>query len=313
MGGAYLTIIAAAVLLTAGVCLGAGVMYRYQRKMRMRELSRIGQTAEDILNGRKIRPEVSGEEILIAKIEHQMIRVQEMLEGKAEDAQRSRDEIKKLIAEIAHQMRTPLANVESYTGLLQEELEKKNSQPEAEYMKALEESEKKLRFLVESFVKMSRLEQRVIQIRKEETNLLKTVQNVFGQIQNRAEEKGICFEIALPEKAIYAHDPNWLGEALYNILDNAVKYSSCGGRIEVSLRQNEMLLKLSVRDYGIGIDPGEENRIFQRFYRGKRVTNQEGFGIGLYLTRQIVNLHGGFVTARRMHPGLLIEINLPVS
>ena len=75
MGGAYLTIIAAAVLLTAGVCLGAGVMYRYQRKMRMRELSRIGQTAEDILNGRKIRPEVSGEEILIAKIEHQMIRV----------------------------------------------------------------------------------------------------------------------------------------------------------------------------------------------------------------------------------------------
>ena len=53
MGGAYLTIIAAAVLLTAGVCLGAGVMYRYQRKMRMRELSRIGQTAEDILNGRR--------------------------------------------------------------------------------------------------------------------------------------------------------------------------------------------------------------------------------------------------------------------
>ena len=183
----------------------------------------------------------------------------------------------------------------------------------AEYLEALEESEKKLRFLVESFVKMSRLEQRVIQIRKEETNLLKTVQNVFGQIQNRAEEKGICFEIAFPEKAIYAHDPNWLGEALYNILDNAVKYSSCGGRIEVSLRQNEMLLKLSVRDYGIGIDPGEENRIFQRFYRGKRVTNQEGFGIGLYLTRQIVNLHGGFVTARRMQPGLLIEINLPVS
>ena len=71
-------------------------------------------------------------------------------------------------------------------------------------------------------------------------------------------------------------------------------------------------LKLQVRDYGIGIDAGEENQIFRRFYRGRRVTRQDGFGIGLYLAREIINLHGGFMISKRMKPGLLLEMNLPV-
>ena len=73
-----------------------------------------------------------------------------------------------------------------------------------------------------------------------------------------------------------------------------------------------MYMKFRVRDYGIGIEEGEENQIFRRFYRGRRVTVQEGFGIGLYLAREIIRLHGGFVTAKRMEPGLLIEVNLPI-
>ena len=116
----------------------------------------------------------------------------------------------------------------------------------------------------------------------------------------------------MPEQAICIHDSNWLGEAVFNVLDNAVKYSESGGTVEVSLRQNEMYLKLQVRDYGIGIDAGEENQIFRRFYRGRRVTGQDGFGIGLYLAREIINLHGGFMISKRMNPGLLIEMNLPV-
>ena len=115
----------------------------------------------------------------------------------------------------------------------------------------------------------------------------------------------------MPEKVICVHDPNWLGEAFYNLLDNAVKYSEVGDKIEVSVSRNDMFLKIQVRDYGIGIEAGEENQIFQRFYRGKRVTTQEGFGIGLYLAREIVNRHGGFLVARRKSKGLLMEINLP--
>lgn len=292
----------------AGLVAGAVLMLFWQRRCRRQELEAIARLTESILNEREITAAAAGEETLYAKIEYQLIRMQEMLHGREEEARKSRDEIQKLISEIAHQMRTPLTNIETYLGFLKE----KSGNEQQDYVTALEESESKLNFLVESFIKMSRLEQQIIQIRKEEGDILQTIRNVFGQIQCKAEAKNIQFQITLPEKAFCPHDANWLGEAFYNILDNAVKYSEDGGKIEVEVSENEMFLKIQVRDYGIGIREGEENKIFQRFYRGEFVTTQEGFGIGLYLARKIVNLHGGFLTAKRMQPGLVMEMRIPV-
>ena len=293
-----------------GVAVGSGIMFRIQRKMRTRELERIVHLTEDIKNGKRIRASGPGEELLLSRIELDLVRVQEILEGRKSEAEKSRNEIQKLISEIAHQMRTPLTNIETYTEIIRKEAG--NDGQMDVYLSALEESERKLDFLVESFVKMSRLEQHVIQIRKERADLVKTVRDALGQVQSRAERKNICFDIHFPEQAVCSHDANWLSEAVYNMLDNGVKYSSPGGRIDVSVSVNDMFYKIRVRDYGIGIDAGEESMIFRRFYRGKRVTGQEGFGIGLYLAREIVNLHGGFMLARRMEQGLLMEIDLPV-
>ena len=308
--------IGTAAVFVIGLCIGGAVVSWIQRRQRKLELREIGKIAEDIMNGKPLKASASGEEMMYGRIEHQLVRVQEMLRGRTEEAEKSRDEIQKLISEIAHQMRTPLANIETYTTFLKESLEsvdEKKPQSLLVYTLALEESGRKLHFLTESFIKMSRLEQGIIQIRKEETDLLQTVKNVLGQIQNQAEEKQICFDITFPEKVICPHDANWLGEAIGNLLDNAVKYSSPGGRIELSVCENEMFVKIRMRDIGLGIDPEEENRIFHRFYRGNRVTAQEGFGIGLYLAREIVSLHGGFLLAKRMEPGLLMEISLPVE
>ena len=306
-----------------GIITGGSIIYIRQRKLRMEELRKAAAMTEDILAGRRLRTSAPGDELLLARIENQLVRIQEVLDGRRKEAEKSRDEIQKLISEIAHQMRTPLTNIESYTGFLRNitETAEQNLEGEAsgsnekiglQYISALEVSEKKLHFLVDSFVKMARLEQHIIQIHQNEKDLLKTIHNTFGQIQNRAEEKQIRFHITLPKQALCVHDSNWLSEAVFNILDNAVKYSEPGGTVEVSLKQNELYMKLQVRDYGIGIEEGEENQIFRRFYRGRRVTVQEGLGIGLYLAREIMNLHGGFMTAKKMDPGLLIEVNLPV-
>lgn len=203
----------------AGLGIGAGVMYRIQRRQRTQELKEIEKAAEDIMNEQTLQASASGEETLYGRIEHQLVRVQETLQGRTDEAEKSRDEIQKLISEIAHQMRTPLANLETYTGLLKERLEAeeksrmqtagladdegaagrqrhRQAQMLLDYTTALEESGRKLHFLTESFIKMSRLEQGIIQIRKEETDLLGTVKNVLGQIQSRAEEKQICLEIS---------------------------------------------------------------------------------------------------------------------
>lgn len=299
--------------ISAGIFIGAAGIYFRQRRCRQQELQEITKIMEDILNERKVKATVSGEDTLYAKIENQLVRVQEMMQGRRDAAEQSRDEIQKLISEIAHQMRTPLMNMQTYLGFLQESMAEEPAIDEmnAGYIAAMEKSMEKLYFLVENFIKISRLEHHIIQIKKEETDILKTLRNALGQIQNQAEKKAIQFDIALPAHAVCLHDSNWLGEAVYNILDNAVKYSESGNRIEVSVSENEMFLKIRVRDYGIGIEAGEENLIFKRFYRGKYVTTQEGFGIGLYLAREIVNRHGGFLAAKRMQGGLLMEISLP--
>ena len=108
-----------------------------------------------------------------------------------------------------------------------------------------------------------------------------------------------------------SHDSKWTEEAIFNLLDNAVKYSPQNGKIKISLQENEMFTTFSIRDYGIGIEPEEKNLIFQRFYRGKRVTDEEGFGIGLYLARKILFLHEGLLTVKRCEPGVEMKLSLP--
>lgn len=179
-------------------------------------------------------------------------------------------------------------------------------------VKPLRTSEEQLCFLVESFIKTARLEQGIIQVHTQKENLVETILNALGQIQKKAEEKDIYFQVELPEKIICEHDKNWMCEALYNVFDNAVKYSKSNSTINITMKQTEMFYKIQIRDYGIGIRDGEENKIFQRFYRGEQARGQEGCGIGLYLSREIVLLQKGMMKAKQMKPGLLIEVNLPV-
>ena len=294
-----------------GILAGAVGMYRVQRKERSRELKKISDTVQRMTSGKELPDFSDCEETMDSKIRHQLLRLQEILVSQKQDAQKERKELQELISEIAHQMRTPLTNLKNYLDFLSEEIEKKGTEPELSYLKAIQSSEEKIYFLTEHFIRISRLEHGLIQIRKEERDLLKTLRNALGQILDQAEKKEIRFEFELPEKMHVMHDANWLGEAILNLLDNAVKYSPQNGKIKISLQENEMFTTFSIRDYGIGIEPEEKNLIFQRFYRGKRVTDEEGFGIGLYLARKILFLHEGLLTVKRCEPGVEMKLSLP--
>ena len=143
-------------------------------------------------------------------------------------------------------------------------------------------------------------------------NLVETILNALGQIQKKAEDKGIFFFFFFTEKIICEYVKNWMCEAFYNVFDNAVKYSKSNSTIEITMKRTEMFYKIQIRDYGIGIKDGEENKIFQRFYRGEQTRGQEGCGIGLYLSREIALLQKGMIKAKQMNPGFLIEVNLPI-
>lgn len=278
----------------------------FQNKKEMEALSR---NLERLIGGEYIEMEEVSEDTLPSKIQHQMIRLSDRMRGNEERMERERNEIKKLIAEIAHQLRNPLANMEVYLDMLAEDSE--NEEERRFCIEAVAASEGRIRFLTEAFIKMARLESRIIQIKKESLDLRDTLLKSILQAKVLSDEKRIQIRLTGEEIQI-PHDANWLGEAVYNLLDNSVKYSKPDSCIEVSTVQNDMFVQITVRDYGIGIGEEEENLIFQRFYRGKRVTVEEGFGLGLYLTREIILQHGGFVKARRKEPGLEISVYLPV-
>lgn len=306
------------IIIICSVLVGATGMYFIQRRERLYELEKIELLIQSVSDGKELQATAAGEESLYAKIEYQIIRTQEMLRGREEETRKNRDKMQKLISEIAHQMRTPLTNIRTYQDFLKQKMREENIWNKdmkeisvSECMIALEKSEAKLNFLVESFIKMSRLEQHIIQIKKEDKDILKTIKNVLGDIQPNAEKKCLQFDISMPEHVDCLHDANWLGEAIYNVLDNAVKYSNEKGTVQINVSENEMFLHICIRDFGLGIEQNEENKIFQRFYRGVRVTTQEGLGIGLYLSREIANLHGGFLRVKRMQSGLLMEIRIP--
>ena len=208
-------------------------------------------------------------------------------------------------------MRTPLTNLRNYLGFLEEEMDETKADSEKQSLKAIQSSEEKIYFLTEHFIRISRLEHGMIQLKKEETDFMKTLLNALSQVQEQAERKEIKFQFEFPEKVEVKHDTNWMGEAIFNLLDNAVKYSRQGGTIKITIQKDDIFFTLKIRDYGIGIEAGEENKIFQRFYRGSRVGNREGFGIGLYLAREIVLKHEGILIGKRETPGMEMRLLLP--
>ena len=272
----------------------------------MEELS---EALESLINGNDPGLEGLNDDTLPSKVKNQIQRLGDKMRGQEQALQKEREEIRGLIADTAHQLRTPLANMESYLTLLQNG---EGDQEDREFcMQAILESEEKIRFLTEGFIRMARLENGIIQIRKEQGKLQETILAGILQVRAAAEEKSITVRLEMDEELEVSHDPRWLGEAVYNLLDNSVKYSPEYSEIVVTAEKNEMFLRIEVRDQGIGIDEGEESLVFWRFYRGNRASGSQGFGLGLYLAREIVMRHGGFMKLKRLEPGLSAGIWLP--
>lgn len=275
---------------------------------RRKEMQDVSFLLERLLNGEELEFSLEYKDELSSKIHYQLARLSEKISGNEKKLQKERDEIRELIAEIAHQMRNPLANMESYLELLQAAEDETERQA---YLEILRSTQSQMHFLTESFIKMARLENRLIQIRRDSAALSETILKSILQVKNAADAKNIFIEYTVAEGVQALHDANWLGEAIFNVLENSIKYSPCDSVIWVSVSQNEMYTRISVTDSGTGICEGEEALIFQRFYRGKETHGQPGFGLGLYLCREIVLLHRGFVKAKRKEPGLEIAIFLP--
>lgn len=240
--------------------------------------------------------EVQGmEDSLPGKVNEKLHRVNHILERKELEMRQNRELMKELISDISHQTKTPVANQKIYLELL-----KSRPLPDdaGEFVEKLEHQTDKLEFLFESMVKMSRLETGVIQIRKEEWDLMETIGRAVSSVVPAAEKKRIRLSVetdGVLRRVLLAHDRKWTEEAVYNLLDNGVKYTPEGGSVSVRVVKSEIFTEIHVRDTGKGIPVERQAQIFTRFYREPEVYDQDGVGIGLYLTRKIAALQNGYV------------------
>lgn len=226
--------------------------------------------------------------------------------GKAQ-LQQEKERINELISDISHQTKTPIANLLLYSELLAEgEADEKNK----ELVSAIYTQAEKLSFLIQSLVKVSRLESGVIQTVPEDNSIQKMLEHIVSQAESKAAGKNVKIKVH-PTEARALFDMKWTSEAIFNILDNAVKYTGADGKIEISVGEYQLFTRIDIKDNGIGISESEIPKIFGRFYKGNSAQREEGVGLGLYLAREIIAKQGGYIkVTSRMGEGSLFSIFL---
>ncbi len=251
------------------------------------------QAMDQMISGSGEPARAVDSETLFARISYRLSRLYGIMQENRRKVDEERQELQMLVSDISHQVKTPVSNLKMVTDTL---LSKSVTEEERrEFLQGIRNQTDKLEFLFQALVKTSRLETGAIRLEKKDAHLIDTLAMALSGIVYAAEKKNISVTVDCPEGLLLSHDSKWTAEAVFNLLDNAVKYTPAGGAIRVFVEQWEMYVKLSVSDTGKGISESNQAAIFRRFYREEEVHEQQGVGIGLYLTREIVTRQGGYI------------------
>lgn len=265
---------------------------------------------DDMLSGDATLNQTVDEESLFYKINYRLGRLYEVMQENENNIAKERADLQELISDISHQVKTPIANLKMINSTLMEQ--DVPPQKRKEFLAAQASQLDKLDFLMQAMIKTSRLETGVISLEQKQQPIYDTLAAALGGILLNAEKNQIDVQVDCPEALSISHDRKWTSEALFNILDNAVKYTPAGGRIRVSVECWEMYVKIDIADTGIGISEQHQGTIFKRFYREDVVHDVEGIGIGLYLAREIISLQGGYIrVTSEVGKGSVFSVFLP--
>jgi PAS domain S-box-containing protein len=254
------------------------------------------------------RKRVEGERELLLSREHE-------LRQTAEEANRLKDEF---LAIMSHELRNPLNVILGYAELLlrTDEIQKSASlkrMSEAVKRNAVAQSK-----LIRDLLDLSRLRSGKLQLNRETVSPVASIENAIETVRNDAASKGIAITVTTPQEAVFVEaDPVRLEQIIWNLLNNSVKFTPSGGEISVRLEAEASQIVLTVKDNGQGVDSSFLPHIFEIFRQADSGTNrsQAGMGIGLAVVQQLVELHGGSVTAysEGAGRGATFTIRLPRS
>ena len=261
-------------------------MFRYT------EYNLLNKMLDDAISGEF--EEKNFDESELSKLQSKLMRYLTTSSISEKKLREEKENIEELITNISHQTKTPLTNIMMYSELLGEKADGELK----EYADEIHSQSRKLEELITALVKMSRLETGIFRLQPEENSLMTVLKRAYDQALPKAKLKNIELVLSEDKDAKANIDLKWTTEAVFNIIDNAIKYSGEGTSIKLKINTFEMFSSISVEDHGIGIEEEEIPKLFARFYRSRQVSDNEGIGVGLYLARQLAEEQGGYIKVK---------------
>ncbi|HXG25574.1 MAG TPA: HAMP domain-containing sensor histidine kinase [Candidatus Binatia bacterium] len=284
-------------------------------------LRRLTEASRDLAEGdfaRRVPIEVIEDgPIELSKLGLQFNVMAERLQESIEIIRRDRDRSREFLADVSHELRTPIAALRTFNELLTEGAAD-DPQARAEFLETSRAQLERLDWLAQNLLELSKLDSGLVLLDLRPEDLRSSVEQAVEQSAATARRRGVELTVGVPETPIpLRHDPVRIGQVVTNLVGNAIKFTPRGGRVRVEVSPEARgAASITVADTGIGIEPAELPRIFDRFFRGSRAAEARGSGsgLGLAIVRSIVEMHGGTVTVEsRPGAGSTFRVTLPAN
>jgi PAS domain S-box-containing protein len=204
------------------------------------------------------------------------------------------------VANVSHELRTPISSIKGYAETLLDGA-MNDQQNSRDFIEIINRDSDRLAKLIDDLLDLSRIESGKLKMVFVPTDILGVIKRTMFIIENLAKMKSISIEIQAAENlSNVLADETRLSQVILNLLDNAIKYTSEGGEIKISVRSNDQFVEVDIADTGIGIPEKDLSRVFERFYRVDKARSRDmgGTGLGLSIVKHIVQAHGGEVWVR---------------
>ena len=284
-------------IIVCGVCMGAVILllcYGYFREQHKIMENAISQITEYIAGNKNVSIE-SNDEGELYRLFHEVNSLAAILNAHAENEKNAKKFLRDTISDISHQLKTPLAALNIYNGLIQDEAKERELSTIQEFSLLSEQEFDRIETLVQNLLKITKLDAGTILLEKTSENVSELVEVIKKHFLFRAgqEEKEIL--LSGNEEITFLCDRNWIIEAIGNLVKNALDHTEKGGLIRIEWRAFTSIVRITVKDNGSGIHPEDLHHIFKRFYRSRFSKDTQGIGLGLSLTKAIVEAHNGTI------------------
>ncbi len=264
--------------------------YLQKRQLRIEQLQNYMEQLERGIYRLELEENADDE---LSGLRNEVYRLTVLLKETASLAQQRRQALADSVADISHQLKTPLTSMIVLLDNLIEE-EEMDEVTRHRFLMEISRQLTGMSWLISTLLKLSRLEAGVVELERKPVKVKSLVEKCISRLETAAEWKGLVLETQLQPGAVLTVDENWTLEALCNIVKNAIEYSPVDSTVQIQASENEVYTEIRVQDRGRGIPKEEREKLFQRFYRGNSAP-QDSIGIGLALAKEVVEQQQGHI------------------